>query len=442
MSSDLLTGSASRASITAPRDVMAPFGVRERLAGFGQVLGLLPCRERGDLDGQTQMRDWLEQHPVGATGLIICLAECACEAITDARGGSNAANYVHFMTRDRLTQQYQVLLAEREGMTTQELGGYLWATPLLEQLLAADRASFQLAISELSGYPDGMWGLALGLADILRSELRLVWGSVGRWIRFQRAVSSLTAALAGADGAGAWTANAPHAQDAAEHGRHARPDPEPASPGLEPGGERAELWEGFERRLGSVAAVPLGETPLTAGDGYAALGVAVATSLLIHRDRPTSDIPAGILECLRQDCACAAGMISFLTRAAWATARETRGTHADQTVREAMRAAAAEATARLAHSDASSLWDRGRHEATQLLWHYARGDRTGQARGTATITASSEYTWGAALGLADLTLSWARSAWGENAATEWVYLVRSGAIAMDALPPPLSDHTR
>jgi hypothetical protein len=129
MSSDLSTGSASRESVTAPRDVVAPFGVRERLAGLGQVSGLLQCRERDDLDGQTRVRGWLDQHPVGTTSLIICLAECACEAITDRRGGSNALAYVHSMTSSRLTQQYQVLLAEIEGLTAQELGGYLWGHP-------------------------------------------------------------------------------------------------------------------------------------------------------------------------------------------------------------------------------------------------------------------------------------------------------------------------
>jgi hypothetical protein len=366
--------------------------------------------------------------------VIICLAECACEAITDVRGGSNALDYLHFMTEARLTRQYQVLLVELEGMTGEELGGYLWAIPLLEQLLAADRASFQQTISELSDYPDGMWGLALGLVDILRSELRLVWGSVDRWIRFQQAVSSLTAWVAVVDGAGAWTVSGRHDQ----HGRHARPAPETASPRLEPGCERVELWEEFEGQMGSVAAVAFDETPLASGDGYAALGMAVATSLLIHRDRRTSDVPAGILDCLRQDSACAEGMISFLIRVAWVTAREISGAYAVDAVREAE----ADATARFAQMDPASLWDGGWHEATQLLWHYARGDRIEQARSTAAISASCEYAWGPAVGLTDLTLSWARSAWGESSATEWVYLVRSGAIAMDALPQPLSDHRR
>ncbi|HZD13809.1 MAG TPA: hypothetical protein VE196_01455, partial [Pseudonocardiaceae bacterium] len=185
MSSDLSTGAARRANITAPGDVAAPFGVREWLAGLGQVLGLLQCRERGDLDGHTRVRGWLAQHPVGTIGLVIGLAECACEALTDSRGGSGAADHVQLMTKGRLDERYQVLLAEGEGLDTQELGGYLWATPLLEQLLAADPESFQQAIADLSDYPDAMWGLALGLADILCSELGLVWGSVDRWIQFR-----------------------------------------------------------------------------------------------------------------------------------------------------------------------------------------------------------------------------------------------------------------
>ena len=80
--------------------------------------------------------------------------------------------------------------------------------------------------------------------------------------------------------------------------------------------------------------------------------------------------------------------------------------------------------------------------ADNNLTHYTSGDHTKHTRSTAVIVASSEYTWGASLGLAELTVSWARSAWGEGAATEWLYLVRSSAIAMDALPQPPSDTAR
>ena len=410
-------------TIARPGEVIEPLGLRERLAGVGQMLGLLHNRELDDLAGQRAVRDWMVAHPVGAEGLIWALTDCAGDSLSEFHGASSA-QHLRMLTTGRLNHGYERQIADSEGFTDAEVRGYLWATPILESVLLADRRVATSRVRQLAKDRSSLWGLALGLADVALPRLREQCGTVKQWIGRQQSLSGFTAEAAVADHTGVWTAT----------GRHVALHP--SAPARQSGGPAKDWWTDLERQMAGAAAVAVERVEISQAELGSATGAALATTLLVYRNRGQWRMPYNILALLRRDPPdLRYGMLAYLTRFAWKTARETHGHTAVEAVRTAM------AAARARHSDA--LPDNhpalGAWRANHLLWQYAWADHRARARSEAWITASAECSWGAAIELADATINWAQQAWGE--ATEWIYLERShqtaiAALAMPALPPP------
>jgi hypothetical protein len=441
VSSDRAAVFEGRALICVPMDVVEPLGIRERLAGVGQMLGLLACREAGDRDGQAQLRQWFDVHPMGAAGLVAYLAQRACEALTGRRG-EQALAQLRFMTMGRLSAGYRDTIAGLEGWAGQEsmLDSYGWATLLTERVLVGDVAGREELTDRMTCSPEACWGAVLGLADLVLAELRLSWDPLSSWFERVAAESLGQAEAAVADRSGAWTATGGHA---------GLPHTAPAvtTPPVGPEDSVAR-WARLESRFSDVTAVVVGypQVPDPCDRAWS-VGVALGSALLVTRERQLAGghrgAPLRLVEdshgalmqsrvraALLREPTMAPGMISLLGRRAHVTCREVLGPYAGQ----ATQADCDQVRQDYERSDPTSMWARGWYLAHLLLVHHTRGDLTQIRRVEAQASESGELAWGTALGLAELTIAYARHGLDDSAA--WIHLLRSLDIAVTALGQP------